>query len=180
MNHQNTASRLEARSLTPRSTPPSRKSLRPTGEQLAKGLVQLVATIATQPGRTAGRTSAPAQLFYDVKREREVSLATWLCTIVALSRDPRVTDAQLAELEIEFSAQLRSLRPYTALSVRTQWERETRAGCEADLSQAPASMAREFRDVCALERAMVETREAIAEQQLLLVSYHVLHREMLA
>jgi hypothetical protein len=181
VSHQNTASRLEARGPAPASPEPLLLRLRREAERAGSRLIALVRELAAKPGGREGTMPAPAGLFYELGRaDRVVTVSSWLAAIAALARDPRITDAQLYELVIEFEAWIVSLRPYTRRSTRDHFEADALQQAEADVAQARVLMARELGDRCAIDRCRKELREHVAVSKGFLVHLNQMERELAA
>jgi hypothetical protein len=111
---------------------------------------------------------APRQLFYDIGRDedrRPLSMGRVGQAIQALADSPLITDRVFHAFAEHVAAWIRSLRAGSADCLMARWEQETLAQADADVAQAKALRAVETHDVPALDAAIAETAEQLAELQ---------------
>lgn len=160
MSHQNTRRGVEAD-----GAPSARRQLRALGEELELMLVHEVDRVVHTETK---HVPAPRQLYYDMLRtdgRTPVTVANLGAALAGLSRTPAIADHVLSTIGALVTAWLFSHRQTADGCLSDHWAHETRAQADADVAQARALTALERRDLPAIEAAIEETTQHIAELQ---------------
>lgn len=145
--------------------PSARRALYALGTELEQLLVHDIDRVVHTETK---HVPAPRQLFYDLLRQdgrTPVTVAAVGAALSAIARTPAIADRVLVTITEHFGAWLLSHRDATPGCLTTHWASETEAQAEADVAQARALTALERRDLAAIEAAIDETTQHIAESQ---------------